>query len=118
MRIQHITAIAALMAAFVIGCSKHPSQSASHLPQNTKDLGAVELVEGLPQNFSLGDGKSCTLTGKQLSDGIDVKVVVLTTNADGVVMSSQGEITTSPGRQCAIGIGDTMVGLTPTLKKP
>ena len=106
------------MAAFVIGCSKHPSQSSSHMPPNTKDLGAVELAEGTPQNFSLGDGKSCTLTGKQLPDGIDVKIVVLTTNADGTVMSSQGEITTSPGRQCTIGIGDTMVGLTPTLKKP
>ncbi len=106
------------MVAFVISCSKQPNQSSSHLPPNTKDLGAIELVEGTSQNFSLGDGKSCTLTGKQLSDGIDIKVVVLTTNADGTVMSSQGEITTLPGRQCAIGIGDTMVGLTPTLKKP
>jgi hypothetical protein len=118
MRTLHITTGAALMAAFVIGCSKHPSQSSSHLPPNTKDLGAVELAEGTTQIFSLGDGKSCTLIGKQLSDGIDVKVVVLTTNADGIVMSSQGEITTLPGRQCAIGIDDTMVGLTPILKKP
>ena len=78
----------------------------------------VELTQGTPQHFSLGDGKGCILTGTQLPDGINVKVVVLTTNADGTVQHSEGQISTLPGRQCALGIGDTTVGLTPTLKTP
>lgn len=83
-----------------------------------KDLGVVEFTANTPQHFSLGDGKGCTITGKPLPDGIEVKVLVLTTNADGTVQRSQGDITTLPGRQCAISMGDTMVGLTPTLKIP
>ena len=106
------------MAALVIGCSKQSSQPLSHLPTNTKDLGKVELTEGIPQDFSLGDGKSCTLTGKQLSDGFDVMVVVLTTNADQTVHSSHGEFITWPGQPCNAWIGDTMIGVTLTLKTP
>ena len=82
------------------------------------DLGAVELTPQTPKQFSLGAGKSCTLTGRQIADGIDVKLVVLATNADGTVKRLEGEVTTTPGRQCAISVGDndTMVGFTPTLK--
>ena len=83
-----------------------------------KDLGAVELVAQTPTQISLGAGKVCTLVGRQLANGIEVKLVVLSTNADGTVDRSQGQIETLPGRQCAISMGDTMVGLTPTLKTP
>lgn len=118
MRIPHFIATVVLLAAFVIGCSKSSSALSHHskMPPNTTDLGAVELVPQTPQQFSLGAGKSCIITGRQLPDGIDVKLLVLVTNADGSVKRSQGEIETSPGRQCAIVMGDVSVGLTPTLK--
>ena len=118
MRVTHLTTTAAVLAAFIIGCSKQPSQSSSHLPANTKDLGKVELTQGTPRPFSLGEGKGCIITGTQLSDDINVKVVVLTTNAGGTVQRSEGQMSTLPGRQCIIGIGDTKIGLTPTLKSP
>jgi hypothetical protein len=101
----------------VQGIKTYQRFHAAALP-NINDLGAVELVAGIPRHFSLGMGKSCILTGKQLSDGIDISAVILTTNADGTVQRSQGEISTSAGRQCAIGIGNTKIGLTPTLKTP
>ena len=107
--------IATLPALLFLGCSKPP---APVKPPNTTDLGKVELVPQVPTQFSLGPGKGCILTGKQLADGINVKVLVMSTNTDGSVYHSQGEIITAPGRQCAIGMGDTMVEMTPTLKAP
>jgi hypothetical protein len=119
MRISHLTT-AALMAAFVIGCSKSPSQQShqASAPPNTKDLGAVEFAVQTPKQFSLGDGKGCTITARQIPDGIGLMLVLLSTNTDGTVMSSQGQIETRSGQQCAIEVGGTMVGLTPTLKTP
>jgi hypothetical protein len=120
MRILHLTT-AALMAAFVIGCCKKPSEQTHHpkLPEGTVNLGAVELVPQTPTQFSLGAGKSCILTGKQLPDGVDVRMVLLVTNADGTVDRSQGELETSPGRQCVLTIGSNVpVGFAPTLKTP
>jgi hypothetical protein len=118
MRLPHFIAGAALMAAFVIGCSKRSSEQSHHskLPPNPTDMGAVELVPQTPTQFSLGADKSCILTGRQLPDGINVKVLVLVTNADGTVKRSQGEISTLAGRQCAIVMGDVSVAMTPTLK--
>jgi PBP1b-binding outer membrane lipoprotein LpoB len=120
MRISHIikTNAAILAAMLIAGCSKSPSEQPRRVttPPKMTDLGAVELVAQTPKQFSLGAGRSCTITGRQLPDGISVKLVVLATNADGAVVRSQSEITTLPGRQCAISIGDVMIGLTPTLK--
>ena len=120
MRTQHLITISAvsLFVVFVSSCSKRSSEQPRHVaaPPDMTDLGAVELAPQIPKQFSLGAGKSCTLVGKQLSDGIEVKLVVVATNANGTVQRSQGQIETLPGRQCAISIGDTMVELTPTLK--
>jgi hypothetical protein len=118
MRVPHLIATVALFAAFVIGCSKSPSEPSelSKMPPNTTDLGAVELTPKTPKQFSLGTGKSCILTGSQLPDGIDVKLLVLITNADGTVVPLQYEMETSPGRQCVIVTGRVSVGFTPTLK--
>jgi hypothetical protein len=120
MRILHFSATAALLAVFVIGCSKHPSQLSSSLPANTKDLGVVEFREGTPQHFTLGDGKGCTVTGKQNSGDIEVDFVIEATNAeDGTVsVLSRPRISTSPGRQCVISVGDVSIGFTPKCKMP
>ena len=119
MRIAHVIIGAALMAAFVIGCSKSSSPQPPHpasTPPNTKGLGAVELTAKTPMKFDLGDGKICTITGRQIPIGIALSLVLLTTNPDGTVTRSQGEIVTRPGEPCTIGLGGTMVELTPTLK--
>jgi hypothetical protein len=121
MRILHIITLnAAILAAILVtGCSKNSSQqSQAAAPPNLKDLGAVELVAGTPTQFSLGEDKGCTITGEHIPNGIGLKLVVLSTNEDGTVDRSQGQIDAVPGQQCAISMGDMMVGLTPTLKTP
>jgi Flp pilus assembly secretin CpaC len=120
MRILHLTT-AALMAAFIIGCSKSPSQPTSGLPAGTKDLGVIEFTEGTPQQFSLGGGKSCTATAKQIDGGKDIEVdlAIQATNADGTVMDlGRPRISTLPGRQCAISTGEVSIELTPKWKTP
>ena len=120
MRILHYIATAALLAVLVIGCSKKPSEQTHHpkLPAGTVDLGAVELVPQTPTQFSLGAGKSCILTGKQLQDGVDVKMTLFVTNADGTVEHSSGGVWTLPGRKTVLIIGSVPVGFAPTLKTP
>ncbi len=120
MRISHLITVAALMAAFVIGCSKHPKASSLRLPADTKYLGVIKLTENTPQHFSIGSGKSCTVTGRQVPDGINIEVIVVATNATGTVSRSQAELTSESGHQCAICIGEdsTTIALTPILEKP
>jgi hypothetical protein len=122
MRIRHYIIInaAVLAAIFVTGCSKSPGVQAQPVtaPATTTNLGAVELTPRIPKLFSLSDGRSCSLTGKWLTNGIAVKLAIVATNADGSLRHSYGEIDTLPGQQCTISIGDTTVGLTPTLKTP
>ena len=116
MRIRHIIIVsAAIVATILVACCSKPHPTT---PPNTTDLGAVELTPQTPTQFNLGAGKVCTLVGRQLTNGIEVELVVLSTNVDGTVDRSQGKIETLPGRQCAISMGDTMVGMTPTLKTP
>jgi hypothetical protein len=118
MRTPHIVTGAALIAALIVGCSKSPSEQSHHpkLPAGTVDLGAVELVPQKPAQFSLGVGKSCILTGKQLAGAVQVKVVLFVTNADGRVEHSSGYVEVSPGRHTVMNIGSVPVGFTPTLK--
>jgi len=113
-------ATAALMAAFVIGCSKKSSEQAHHpkLPAGTVDLGAVELVPQTPTQFSLGAGKCCILTGNQLAGVIHVQVQMFVTNADRTVWSSPADVSTLAGRQCSINCLNMMIEMTPTMKTP
>jgi hypothetical protein len=110
-----MTINAAILAAILItGCSK---PHATALPKMA-DLGAVELVPKTPKQFGLGAGRSCTVTGYPLGTNITVNLVVMTTNADGNVQRSEGQMGTAPGRHCVFSLGDATVGLTPTLKRP
>jgi Flp pilus assembly secretin CpaC len=121
MRILHFTLTAALMAAFVIGCSKHKSKPSASSHDNTKmqNLGVVEFTEGTPQHFALGGGKGCTITAKHTLGGIEVDFVIEATNANGVAeVWARPKISTVPGEQCAIGVEDVSVGLTPKWKTP
>jgi hypothetical protein len=107
-----------MMAVLIVGCSKHPSKPLSHLPANTKDLGVVEFTDGTPQHFSLGDGKGCTVTGKHVSDGIEVIFMIESTNANGTVkLIGTPRLTAPPGQRTAIGIGDVSIEFIPEWKK-
>lgn len=110
---------AALTAAFVIGCSKGPSRPVSYLPAGTRELGVIKFTAGTPQHFSLGDGRSCTATARRVAGNIEVDFVIEATNTDGTVtVLSRPRISTLPGRQCAVSVGDVSIGLTPTWKAP
>lgn len=103
------------MAAFIIGCSKH----LPHLPANTSDLGVIEFTEGTPQHFDLGDGKGCTISGKHVSDGIQVDFIIVSTNANGSVkLIGTPRLTAPPGQRTAIGILDVSIEFIPEWKKP
>jgi hypothetical protein len=113
--VVHATVLTIISA---VGCSKgssHQTQPANS-SQKTTDLGMVELTPQSPRQFELGANKCCIITGKPLPNGIEVKLVVLTTNTDGTVTRTQGQIITLPGRSCGIGFGDSVVSLTPALK--
>src|SRR5579871_5141652 len=105
MRISCFIAAVELMAAvFVVGCSKKSYVSSPQLAlmENATKLGAVELVPSKPKRFNLGSDKSCVFTGRPHPNGIDLKVELWETNADGIAHVSQSDIITSPGRQCSI----------------
>jgi hypothetical protein len=85
------------------------------------DLGAVELVVGKWMQFGLGTDKSCqVIATRLLPDAIHLKVEILSTNANGiVVIQSLREVTTPLGKQCDVLLGeDTMVSMIPRLKTP
>jgi hypothetical protein len=112
MRTPHIMTGAALMAAFVVGCSKPHATT----PPKMTDLGVVELTPKTPKQFSLGGSQSCTITCYPNGTNITVNLVVMTTNTDGSIHRSLGQMVTSSGRQCVFGLGDATVGLRPTWK--
>ena len=119
MRIQYLVIIVTISVGilFASGCSKRSSPSQAGSLSDRKDLGAVALVPETPRQFDLGGGKICTLTASPLTNGIEVNVVVMTTNADGTIQHWLSRIDTKPGQPCAISLGDLTVGLTPTLKQ-
>ncbi len=118
MRMLHFTITAGLLATLLVGCSKPQNQSPSSAPSKAKSLGTVELTPGTPRSFSLGDRMGCIVTGLKHSDDIDLKLVLLTTNADGAVQRSAEQIWTWPSQHCAVAIGEIWVELTPTWKTP
>lgn len=84
------------------------------------DLGAVELVVGKWAQFGIGAGKRCQVIATQLlPDAIHLKVEILSTNANGlVVIQSIREVTTPPGKPCDVLLEKTMVSMIPSLKTP
>ncbi len=82
------------------------------------DLGAVEFVPGKWAQFGLGTGKRCqAMATPMLPDAIHLKVEILSTNANGmVVIQSLREVTTPLGKQCDVRLGDTMISMTPKMK--
>jgi Flp pilus assembly secretin CpaC len=119
MRIPHLTCTTALMFAFVLGCSKHPTKPAMQATAKMTNLGEIEFTEGTPQHFTVSSNKSCTVTAKHTPNGIEVDFVIEATNADGTVQVwATPKISTVTGQQCAIGVEDMAIGLTPTWKEP
>ena len=119
MRNLCLTTGIALMVALFVGCSKHSSQPSSSLPANAKDLGVVTFTGAAPQHFALGEGKGCTVTGKQRFGKIEVDFVVEATNADGTVtVLGRPKILASADRQCVVSVGNVSIALTPKWNSP
>lgn len=119
MRILHFVITTVLMAAFVIGCSKHPSRPVSHLPANTKDLGVIEFTEGTPCHFSLGDGKGATVTAKRHAAHMEVSFTIVATNEDGIVTKKTGPtLALHLNQEFVYASGDMGLRFTPKWKTP
>jgi hypothetical protein len=86
---------------------------------NPTDLGAIQLVNQMPSQFDLGDGKTCTLTPTINADGnYNIKVVWELQKADGQTVRTDrqmAEVTTSPGRAVALEAGGSTIAFTPTV---
>ena len=112
MRILHIITTAALMAAFITGCSKSPSHPTS---SSMPDLGVIDFTDHTPKYYGLGGDKSCTITGVTDSKGITLDIVFSATNADKTVrILGTPQIRVSSSRSsCMASAGDVAVRFTP-----
>jgi|ERR1017187_2959719 hypothetical protein len=115
MNTHHITTIAALMAALVIGCSKQPT---TQTKPAAPDVGVVDFTDHTPKYFGIGGDRSCTITGATNSiDGpqmITIDVVFQQTNADKTVqILGTPKISVSAGHPCIVSSGDVSVRFMP-----
>jgi hypothetical protein len=86
--------------------------AASHIA----NLGSINLVARVPQEFDLGSEKTCTLTGRRTGGSIEVTIEFHEPNPDGKKPPPEKDvITTLPGRQTGILENDTLVEFTATL---
>ncbi len=83
-------------------------------------MGVIEFTQGMPLQFSLGGGRGCTPTAKRIDgDNIEVDFAIVSTNANGTVSDfGRPAISTSPGRQRVISVGEVSIGLIPEWKTP
>ena len=117
MRILHIITGAALIAAFVMGCSKSPSQLASTSSTDVRDLGVVSLSDAIPRNLTIGTDKSCILTGAASSNGIAIVMVLQETNADKTVRSHDPmKFWVAAGHPLTVRSGDMSIRFKPEVK--
>ena len=76
-------------------------------------------ISSQPKLFSLKAGKSLQISGSQTQKGIDMKLVVMMTNADGILVpipDSQIEIETRQGQQVGSVFGDVSVKFKATME--
>jgi hypothetical protein len=106
----------------VIGCSKSSSEQVSHphpvILTNLTNLGDITISEQ-PQVFGLKAGKSLQISGSLIPDGVDIKCVVLATNANGIlapIPRSEVEFRTCQEQHMAHIFGDVSVMFTAKVK--
>jgi hypothetical protein len=128
---------ALLLISFASGCSKtsgeQPKTTISGTRSSTDygvrmkmiDWGAVDVSAQPPKRFSLGAGKSCSLTGSTFQEGIWVVAETVVTNPDGSVGRSRfGFLCPVAGERCVVPVPsafcsdyNTVFMFTPILKK-
>jgi hypothetical protein len=111
-----------LAAMLFTGCSKSSSEQTHQahpiILTNLTNLGAI-TVSDQPKVFSLKAGKSLQISGRQTPDGVDMKLVVMMTNADGIlapIPRSEIEIRTCQGQHMAHVFDDVSVMFIATVK--
>jgi hypothetical protein len=119
----------ALVLLFAAGCSKSPDRETAEdkklrkelsIPASmpVKDLGVVELSANIPKRISLGEGREFIITPIVLSnDVLMVHMFVETKKAGNLTERSQSQLMAKSGQQCALSVGNLMIGITPMLKK-
>ena len=111
MRIHHLTT-AALMAAFILGCSQQSPTTPAKAA--VPDVGVVDFTDHAPKYYGLGGDKSCTISGVTDSQGITIDVVFQSTNTDKTVETvGKVKIYTTPGHPCIVKSGDASVRFMP-----
>ena len=117
MRMPHIIIGAALIVAFVVGCSKSPSKLVSDCPLTVPYLGVVNFTDSTPKYFSIGGGKSCVLKGTTGSNGTTIEVVFQETNTDKTVqVFEERKVRFTPGDTYILKSGDMAVRFIPEFK--
>jgi len=98
--------IVATLTTLTSGCSKSARQQASDTPSTakpsttaSKDLGVVELSDGVPSQHDLGEGRVCTVTPAIQKDGS--VLMTLKIEQDGQLLAPL-KVKTLPDRQVTV----------------
>jgi len=107
--------VVAMLMTLASGCSKRARQDASNAPSaaKPKDLGVVEITNGIASQHDLGGGIACTVVPAIQQDG----GVLLTLNIeqDGRLLAPL-KVPARSGRPVTVSLGDIHFGLTPKIK--
>ena len=109
--------ILALLTLIIAGCSKH-SPRAGMGQIKVKDLGVVEVADGVEIRQDLGGGRVCRIMPALRRNGdILLAMTIEQTDAAGAVqVLSRPRVITRPDRAVKVSVGDVGVGLTPHVK--
>jgi hypothetical protein len=107
-----LTALALLALTFV-GCSKHSRDATVAGPQ-VRDLGVVEVSDGVQSRHDLGGGRVCVITPAIQKDGS--VLLSMSIEESGKVLAKPRAQTRS-GVPFQVSIGDIGIGMTPVIGK-
>ncbi len=115
MKMHTFTVIGALLIVLLGGCSKRTATSPA-ANSGTKDLGVVQVSDGIPVHRDLGGGKACVITPTVQTNG-RVALDLRFEESGKLLESPKPRILAIPDRPVFFAVGDTTFELTPHLKQ-
>jgi len=93
------------------------AKAAAITPENTRDLGELDLTNHYDTSVYLGAGRSCTISPKLLDkDNLQLTLTLQSKQADGKTAGLVvTRVTTRPGKPFEVGIGDMDITITPQI---